>query len=167
MSKRNILRENPQDPSPHWPSAWLPRPPLEACPVRCSGRTCGSPCSQWFYDLCNHKLVYLVQITVIMVLPSILQFLHTSGGLSGHWEAGWPSWLQTRQVPLKTRGLVHSALLWLQPISATENHPVVKLLTLPHRSWSRPYPCGAQGSYVRNDHRFHSCTCISICKRES
>lgn len=49
---------------------------------------------------------------------------------------------------------------------AIETHLIVMLLTLPHRSWSRPYPYGAQGSYVQNDHQFHSCTCISKWKRD-
>lgn len=47
----------------------------------------------------------------ICCIPSFLQFLQTSAGFSGHSAAGCPSWLQIRQVPLKTRGLVHSALV--------------------------------------------------------
>lgn len=44
-------------------------------------------------------------------LPSTLQFLQTSGALSGHSEAGCPSFSHIRQAPLNTRGWVHSDLL--------------------------------------------------------
>lgn len=114
---RSSPRGNPRGLAHHWPSSGWPTLLRGVCQGYRSSRTCDSPCSPWSCGL------YGVQYAISSWIrirswptdhsPSCWQFLQTSGGLSGHSTAGCPSWLQMRQGPLKTRGLVQSALVCL------------------------------------------------------